>query len=68
MLEKADRRQRFLQNLRHTSDGNQSRSMAAFMQWLEAHIISLRESCSAAAFETDLAECELWSLATTDAE
>jgi erythromycin esterase-like protein len=62
-LEKADRRQRFLQNLRRTSDGNQSRSMAEFMQWSEAHTISLRESCSASAVDQAVAESELWSLA-----
>jgi hypothetical protein len=66
MLEKADRRQRFLQNLRHTSDGNQSRSMSEFMQWLEAHVISLRESCTASAVDQAVTESELWSLATTE--
>jgi hypothetical protein len=59
-LEKADRLQRFLQNLRRTSDGNQSQSMAKFMQWTEAHIISLRESCSASAVDRAVTESELW--------
>jgi hypothetical protein len=45
-LEKADRRERLLQNLRRSGDGHQSQKMAEFMQWSEAHVISLRESCS----------------------
>jgi hypothetical protein len=59
-LEKADKRQRLLQNLRRTSDGNQSQSMAEFVRWSEAHIISLRASCSASVMDRDVAESELW--------
>jgi hypothetical protein len=38
--------------------------MAEFMQWTEAHIISLRESCSASAVDRAITESELWSFAT----
>jgi hypothetical protein len=59
-LEKAARRERLLQHLRRTGNGNRSQSMAEFMQWTEAHIISLRASCSALAMDRDVAESELW--------
>jgi hypothetical protein len=64
-LEKVDKRQRLLQYLRRTSDGKQSQSMADFMQWSEAHIISLRERCSASAVDQAVIESELWSSANT---
>jgi erythromycin esterase-like protein len=67
-LEKADKRQRFLQNLQRIGNGNRSQSMAEFMQWTEAHIISLRENCSASAVDQAVTESELWSLATTGTE
>jgi hypothetical protein len=59
-LEKADKLQRFLENVRRTRNGHQSRNMAAFMQSSEAHILSLRERCSAAAVDQAVTESELW--------
>jgi erythromycin esterase-like protein len=59
-LDRADKRQRFLQNLRRASDGKQSQSMAEFMRWSEAHIEALRAACDAPALERDLAVSGLW--------
>jgi hypothetical protein len=60
-LEKADKLQRFLQNVRRTDHGQQSKEMFAFLKWSDSHVVSLRESCSASAVERDVTESELWS-------
>jgi uncharacterized protein YqeY len=61
-LEKADRLQRFVQNVRRTGDGNPSQGMAEFMQWSQAHIIGLRASCGASAVNRAVSESELRGL------
>ena len=56
-----------LQHIRETND-YPSINMLEFLKWAEAYISDLRQRCSAPATDDELAESELWSLATTDTE
>ena len=58
-LEKADKLQRFLQNVRRRGNGHQSKEMLAFLKWANSHVASLREDCSAPAVDQDVTESEL---------
>ena len=67
MFEEAERLDRFLQHVRHTSDYS-SVQMYVFLKWAEAYIANLRESYSVLALEDDIDKSELWSSTTTDTE
>jgi hypothetical protein len=67
MFEDADRLDRFLQHIRETND-YPSIKMHEFLKWAGAYISDLRQKCSAPAVDDELADSELWSLATTDTE
>jgi hypothetical protein len=67
LFEEADRLDRFLQHVRHTSD-YPSVQMYEFLKWSEAYVANLRESCSVMAIEDDIAKSELWSSTTIDTE
>ena len=67
MVEDADRLDRFLKHVRHTSD-YPTVQMCEFLKWVEAYIANLRESCSVLAIEDDIRKSELWSSATIDTE
>ena len=67
MLEESARFDHVLQHIRETND-YPSINMLEFLKWAEAYISDLRQRCSAPAVDEELAESELWSLATTDTE
>jgi len=52
-------------DIRETND-YPSIKMHGFMKWAETYISDLRQRCTAPAIDDELAESELWSLATTE--
>jgi hypothetical protein len=60
IFEEAERLSRFLAHMRRTSRADRSGKMQEFLKWGNAHIASLRQSCTADAVDDDVAESDLW--------
>jgi len=60
LFEEADALARFVRHLRHTTPAHRSEKMGSFLQWAEAYVQHLRESCSAAVIDDELRGSDLW--------